>query len=47
MIATKEGRKKAAELSFARYICAAEIFSRDPSGGLQGSQEEKEFYPNS
>ena len=43
---TKEGRKKAAELSFARYICAGEISSRDPSEGSQGLQEEREFYAN-
>ena len=30
----KEGRKKMMELRFAKFICAGEICSRDPSEGL-------------
>ena len=38
-IAIKERRKKIAELRSERYICTGcgEIYSRDPSEGLQGS----------
>ena len=39
-IATKERRKKTTEVRSARYICAGEISSRDPSEGSQGSQKE-------
>ena len=31
------------EVRSARYICAGEISSRDPSEGLQGSQEKLWF----
>ena len=38
-ITTKERRKKTTELRFVRYICAGEIFSRDPGEGLQRLQK--------
>ena len=38
---TKERRKKTTKLRTARYICAGEISSRDPSEGSQGSQKKK------
>ena len=41
-IATKERRKKMAEMRTAQYICAGEISSRDPSKGSQGEKREKE-----